>query len=216
MIGLFDLLDGDWHGIDRTGAAMLVPTLAYAGLAVVTFPQPRLRRSVSTVLWSAALVVGAIATALLLGGTPLSLVWAAVAVLLAWLSRRTGEARLQIGAAAYVVLAAGHALVRDAPPTDFFESSRHPAAGAGAVAAAAVAALAMALRAEGAGRLEATRGREPVLAVAGVLAAYRGVARPPRALRVRGRAWNCSTSSTDTLRSAPSGACSRSFSSTSA
>ncbi len=171
VIGLFDLLDGDWHRIDRTGAALLVPTLAYAALAAVVFREERLR-DLSTLLWSCALVVGAIAAALLVGGTPLTLVWAAVAALLAWLSHRTGEVRLQAGAAAYVVLAVGHALVRDAPPTDFFESSRHPAAGAGAVAAAALAVLALALVLRIPAELQGRVSRTPVLVLAGVLVTY--------------------------------------------
>jgi hypothetical protein len=165
----FDLLQGRWHGFDRTGAALLALAVAYALLAALAFGVERLR-DISTLLWGSALLVGAIATALLVGGTPLALVWAGIAGALVLLSRVTDENRFQAGGAAYLALAAGHALVRDAPPTDFFESSRHPASGAGAVAGAAAAALALALVVHMPERFRVSRA--PVFALAGVLATY--------------------------------------------
>ena len=136
--GLFDLLDGSWHAVDRTGAALLGLAVVYALLAALVFEDDRLR-DLSTLLWGVALGIDVIATALLFDGLTLGIVWAAAAVALVALSQRTGEWRFQVGAAAYAALATGHALIFDAPPTAFFESNRHPAAGAGAVAAAAVA-----------------------------------------------------------------------------
>jgi uncharacterized membrane protein len=86
------------------------------------------------------------------------------------LSLLTDESRFQVGAAVYLALAVGHAVVLDAPPTDFFESNRHPASGAGAVAGAAAAALALALVARIPARLRVSRTR--VFAIAGALATY--------------------------------------------
>jgi uncharacterized membrane protein len=165
----FDLLNGRWHGIDRTGAALLALAAVYAVLSALVFAEERLR-DVSTLLWGSALLVGVLATELLVSDTPLALVWAGVVVVLIGLFRWTGEERLQAGAAAYLALAVGHALVFDAPPTDFFESNRHPASGAGAVAGAAVAALSLALVVRIPERLRVSRA--PVFALAGALATY--------------------------------------------
>jgi uncharacterized membrane protein len=174
VVGLFDLLDGRWHGISRTGAALLVPTAVYA-LTSVALYRRRVFLDYSTLLWVEAGAIGVIATGLLLAGTPLALAWAGASVLLAVLSRASGDFRLQVGAALYLVLAIGHGLILDSPPTDFFESNRHPASGAGAVAGAAVAALTLALVLRIPARLlpEGRRiTRTPLYALAGALATY--------------------------------------------
>jgi len=165
--GIMDLLDGHWRG-----AALLVPTALYSVSAAVTY---RRRLDYATLLWGEAAVVGAIATVMLLGGTPLVLVWAAAAVLLAALSHVTRDDRFQAGAGAYLLLALGHALILDAPPTDFFESNRHPASGAGAVAGAAIGALALARVLRIPDRLVSAGirvSRTPLLALAGALLTY--------------------------------------------
>jgi hypothetical protein len=169
VAALFDLLDGRWHGIDRTGAALLALAVVYVLPAGLVFGQTRLR-DLSTLLWSSALLVGVLSTELLLSNTALALVWAGVVVVLVGVSQWTDERRFQIGAAAYLALATGHALIFDAPPTDFFESNRHPASGAGAVAGAAIAALALALVVRMPQMLRMSRA--PVFALAGVLATY--------------------------------------------
>jgi hypothetical protein len=169
VIAPFDLLDGRWHAVDRTGAALLAVASVYAVLAVLVFRSPAMR-DLSSLLWGIALGVAAVAVGLLFGGTPLVLVWAGAGVAIVWLSVRTGERRFQVAAAVYAALATAYALVVVAPPTDFFESNRHPAAGAGAVAAAAAAALVLGLVVRMPAWLHISRA--PVLAAAGVLATY--------------------------------------------
>jgi uncharacterized membrane protein len=169
VVGLFDLLDGRWHGIDRTGAALLALAAIYIAFAALAIVQTRLR-DLSTLLWGSGLLIGALATAQLFSDTPLALVWAGLAVVLALLSQLLDESRFQVGAAAYLALAAGHALIFDAPPTDFFESSRHPASGAGAVAGAAAAALVLAIVVRIPDWLPLSRA--PIFSLAGVLATY--------------------------------------------
>ncbi|MGE5275307.1 MAG: hypothetical protein ACM3QU_16290 [Verrucomicrobiota bacterium] len=78
------------------------------------------------------------------------------------------EERFQVGAGVCLVLAVLHAVVLDAPPTQFFESNAHPASGAGAVAAAAVLAFALGRVALVPPRLGGSRAL--LFAVAGIVA----------------------------------------------
>ena len=99
-------------------------------------------RELASVLAAVASVVAAIAAGELLAGASLTFVWCAVAVLLAWLARRTGESRLLLPALAYAVLGTGYALAVDAPPWHLFSDSANPGSGAlGIVAASASVAL---------------------------------------------------------------------------
>ncbi len=109
-------------------------------------------------------MLGGVAVAQLLDGTYAVLAWAAVGAALAWLSARTSEPRFLVGAAAYVAVALGHAVVFEAPPSDLFVAQTHPAGGAPAIliVAAAVAVLGYFSR----------RGRTAAWALAGVLAVY--------------------------------------------
>lgn len=169
VVAFFDLLEGKWHGIDRTGAALLGATAVYTLGPAVLYRRPELR-DYASLLWAEAAVVGAIATALLLDGTARAAVWAGGAVLFAALSYLANDDRFQVGAAAYLALATGQALILDSPPTHFFTSNRHPASGAGAVAAAALAALALAFVLRVPEWLPLSR--TPVFVLAGALATY--------------------------------------------
>ncbi|HYY32010.1 MAG TPA: DUF2339 domain-containing protein, partial [Gaiellaceae bacterium] len=132
------LFDGGTLGMRREGLALLVVSAAHAGLAAFFFTRRPLR-DLSSVLWAIALTLGAVAAGELFTGASLTAVWAAVAVLLLWLAEHTGEVRLRLPACAYLLLALGDALVREAPPRDLFVALRHPAAGTPAVIAAAAA-----------------------------------------------------------------------------
>jgi uncharacterized membrane protein len=101
----------------------------------------RTRRDLSSLLWAVALALAAVSAADLLSGKALAVAWAAEAAVLAWLAVRAREPRFQLGALAYLTLAAGHAVIFDAPLRRLFVSSDHPAAGVVSVVAAAVAAL---------------------------------------------------------------------------
>jgi uncharacterized membrane protein len=75
-------------------------------------------------------------------------VWAAGAVVVAWLVHAVKERRFQLAALAYATLALGTALVEHAPPSDLFRTAVHPGDGLPSVAAvtAALVALAFAAR----------------------------------------------------------------------
>jgi uncharacterized membrane protein len=121
------------------GTALLLVAAAYGavGLGVC-----RLHRDLASVLGAVALVLAVPASTELLDGTWLVLAWAAAAAGLAAAARF--ESRLELGAAAYLTLAAAHALTVDAPPADLVVAARHPGAGAPALLLVAAAGLAFA------------------------------------------------------------------------
>src|SRR5262249_13745009 len=122
-------------------------------------------------LWSIAVVLAAVAAAQLLDGTYLVLAWAAAAAGLSAIAVRAREPRLQIGAAAYAALALGHALVLEAPPSDFFSAESHPATGVPALIIVAVATALLAADL-GAGSEVERRGRAAAWWIAGLVALY--------------------------------------------
>jgi len=91
-----------------------------------------------------ALALGAVGTADALSHGSLTYVWAAEAAALAWLARRVRDARFQLVALAYLVLAVVHGLVIDAPPRRLFVETGHPAAGAVSLVAIAAAGVLLA------------------------------------------------------------------------
>lgn len=132
-----------WNGRDA-GTALLVPALAYAALAVATF---RPRRDLSALATAIALALGAVAAAQLLDGDALTVAWAAEAAVLAWLSRRVNEIKLQLLSLVWLALAVAHAVGVDAPPRDLLEVNVHPSEGVIGLIAAALAAAVVALHA---------------------------------------------------------------------
>jgi hypothetical protein len=120
--GATGLVSGD----TAQGTVALGVAAFYGALAAVVFSRDR---NFSTLLWAPALLVAIAATDALVSGTWLVLVWAAFAVALVLVADRAGEKRLQLGSFVYLVLAAGHALVLDGPPRDFFASNLHPEEG---------------------------------------------------------------------------------------
>jgi uncharacterized membrane protein len=123
--------------LDDPGFGLFAAAGVYAVLAIGFF---RLEgyRDVSSVLGAVAAAVGALATAELVTGISLTAVWAGVAILLAWLARKTGEGRLLFPSLAYTVLGVVNALV-DAPPRALFGETPHPGSGAVAVVASGIA-----------------------------------------------------------------------------
>lgn len=132
------LISGETSGVDHEGAVFLLLSVVHAALGAYFFLR---ERDLSSLLWAAALVLAAVGAAELVSGTSLAIVWAAEAAALAWLAARTGETRFQLAGVAYLVLAAAYALGFEAPPTELFNTNRHPAEGAGSVVAVALAAL---------------------------------------------------------------------------
>ena len=122
---------------EHVGLALLAVAALYALIATMFFRLEQYR-DLASVLGAVAAVVAAVGTGELVTGISLTAVWAAVAVLLAWLARRTRERRLFLPAFAYAVLATGYALGVEAPPSALFDEVAHPGAGALAVVAAGV------------------------------------------------------------------------------
>jgi len=144
--GLVGLVGGE----AAEGAGLLSLAGFYCAVAAAVFARDR---DLGTLLWAPALVVAGFAFTELFSGTVLVLAWAATAAILAVVADRIGERRLHLASLAYIAPALGHALWLEAPPSDFFESSRHPAAGVPAVlfvaGAAAVFGLVSRTRPEG-------------------------------------------------------------------
>jgi uncharacterized membrane protein len=128
------------------GLALLALTAFYCGVAALVY---RRDRDLATLLWAPALGAACVAFAETLSGTWLVLAWGATAVVMAVVADRTAERRLQIAALAYLAAATGHVILLDAPPSHFFEASRHPERGVPAVliVVLALAAVAHFLRA---------------------------------------------------------------------
>ena len=130
------LLDGTARGV-----ALLVLAATYGALSAVFF---RGRRDLSSLLAAAGLILAAGAGGELLSGLGLATVWAAQGAVLSWLAWQTRESRFQVGSLGYLALAAGHALLFEAPPRDLFTATLHPADGAPALVAVAAGLLALA------------------------------------------------------------------------
>jgi hypothetical protein len=126
-------------GGTAAGVALLVAAATFGSIAVALWL--RAQRELGTLLGTIALAAAAVGVANILSGPNLAYTFAAEGIVLAFAARQVREARLQLAALGYLVLAAGHALIFDAPPDTLFDVARHPASGAGALAATTVAAL---------------------------------------------------------------------------
>jgi uncharacterized membrane protein len=113
-------------GDTSQGSVALGIAAFYCALGALVFTRDR---DFSTLLWAPALLAAIEATNILVSGTWLVLVWAGLAAALVLVADRAREKRLQLASFVYLALAAGHALALDGPPTDFFESNRHPEGG---------------------------------------------------------------------------------------
>lgn len=101
---------GGWATAWVTGVAV-----AHVVLGVST-RRGRVSREIALVLLAVAVGLSAVALALALDGPALVASWSAEAVLLTWLAATTGIRRGYLAAGAFLVLAAGHVLLLDAPP----------------------------------------------------------------------------------------------------
>jgi uncharacterized membrane protein len=145
-IGLAAGAAADITGQDRArGLALVGIAILYCAIAALVF---RRDRDLSTVLWAPALYLAMGASDLLLSGTWLVLAWSAISVAALAVADRAGEMRLQIASLAYLLVAAGHALILDGPPRDFLESNGHPAGGVASLFIVAGATAAFALYCE--------------------------------------------------------------------
>lgn len=149
------LLYGRRAGYLHQGVALLVAGFVYVALAAALY---RRARETATLLWALGLSAAAVGLAEALSGSSLTYAWAAEAAVLVWLSVRVRDARFQLPAIAYLLLALLHTLVTEARPDHLFEAMRHPAAGAPAVLAVALAAAVFARVERSAAESEPARG----------------------------------------------------------
>ena len=127
-----------YNGTEQ-GVALLVVAAVYLGLAAALFVRAR---ETALLVGLLGIAVTAVGVAQVLSGSSVTYAWAAEAALLAWLTSRVRDSRFQLPALAYLVLAAGHALIFEASPDHFFRDVQHPANGAPALLAVALAAVA--------------------------------------------------------------------------
>src|SRR5436190_12425107 len=112
---------GGWALLHSTGneigatAWVIGVAAAYVVLAIVSF-RGRVSGEIAGLLAAVAAALAAVGLALALDGPALVAGWAAEAVLMAWIARRLGDERAYLGSLAFLVLAAGHALVFEARP----------------------------------------------------------------------------------------------------
>ena len=104
---------------------MLAVAAPFALVAAARFGE----RLLSTSLWASALVLGLLASALLVEHTALVAVWAAAAAALAALAELTRERRLHLAAYAFSGLALAYTLYELAPPEELFVKQTAPADG---------------------------------------------------------------------------------------
>jgi uncharacterized membrane protein len=124
---------------DHEGIALLVVASVYVAVAAVLFKP---RRELATILWAVGLGLGAVGLAETFSGPSLTYAWAAEAALLAWLTSRVRDSRLQLAALLYLFLALVHAIAVEANLHNFFQAVASPAKGAPALLAVAAAAVA--------------------------------------------------------------------------
>lgn len=169
-IAIATSLRGQTSVVDRQGAALLGLAILYGAITTELFRR-HVDRDLMTLYAGIAIVLAGIADAELLDGTYAVLGWAGAGASLALLSARVREPRFLIGAAAYLAVALGRALVFEAPPSDLFVARPHPAAGAPAILAVSAAIAAFAYLSAGGSDI-ARRSRRDSSWIAGVLAVY--------------------------------------------
>src|SRR5207247_7525480 len=87
------------------GVALVVVAAVYVLTAAALF---KLRRELATLVWAVGLAVGAVGLADIFSGQSLTYAWAAEAALLAWVTSRVRDSRLQLPALVYLGLAFLH------------------------------------------------------------------------------------------------------------
>jgi uncharacterized membrane protein len=154
--GSLVLVPAEPMGIDGDGLVLAGAGALYVSLASAAFVLGN-KRDLSTLLWSLGLLTAAIGAELLLGGVWLVLAYSFVAAALACVSMAASERRLQLGSLVYLILAAVHTLLQEAPPSDLVTKGLHPGNGVPSLllVIGATAVLAWALGRHGRYRLQA-------------------------------------------------------------
>jgi len=105
----------DRGSLQGVTAWVLALTVAHILLGAFGFRQ-RMSAEIAGLLVAIGVGLSGITLALALDGPVLVVGWSAEAVILAWVAKRTGEARALVFSVAFLMLAAVHTLVDEAPP----------------------------------------------------------------------------------------------------
>ena len=105
----------DRGSLQGVTAWVLALTVAHILLGAFGFRQ-RMSAEIAGLLVAIGVGLSGITLALALNGPVLVVGWSAEAVILAWVAKRTGEARALVFSVAFLMLAAVHTLVDEAPP----------------------------------------------------------------------------------------------------
>ncbi len=137
-----------WYLIDdrgsSTGATAWVLSLTIAHIALGGFGfRQRMSSEIATLLVAVGLGLSGVTLALALDGPALVAAWSAEAAILAWVARTTGEQRALVFSGAFLVLAALHALLDEAPPEALVDGVGNLSTAIVAVLCVAVSALIM-------------------------------------------------------------------------
>ena len=130
---------------ENAGTAWVIGlALAYVGLGAGGF-FGRMSNEIGALLAAVGIGLSAIGLALALNGPALVVGWSVEAVVLAWVAKRTRERRAEFGVGLFLVLAVGHVLVFEAPPSSLLVGVDSLAAAAVGIAVVGLAALVLSL-----------------------------------------------------------------------
>ena len=113
--GGWAMLDGAGNGYGAT-AWVIGLAAAHVVLGVASL-RGRISREIGALIAAVGAALAAVGLALALDGPALVAGWTAEGVLMAWVARRTGDQRGYLGSAAFLGLAALHAVLFEAPPS---------------------------------------------------------------------------------------------------
>jgi len=130
----------DRGSLQGVTAWVLALTVAHILLGAFGFRQ-RMSAEIAGLLVAIGVGLSGITLALALDGPVLVVGWSAEAVILAWVAKRTGEARALVFSVAFLMLAAVHTLVDEAPPAALLDGVGDLGQALVAIVAVGVAAL---------------------------------------------------------------------------
>jgi uncharacterized membrane protein len=128
IAGALVLVPEEVAGIDGNGVVLVSAGALYTLLAAGAFTRPN-RRDVSTLLWTLGLALAAVGEGVLLDGSWLVLASTLTAAVLAVLSVKVGELRLQVASLVYLLIGALFTLAEQTPPSHLVVARAHPGHG---------------------------------------------------------------------------------------
>jgi uncharacterized membrane protein len=128
LAGGLVLVPEEFVGIDGHGVVLVSTGGLYTLLAAGAFTRPN-RRDLTTLLWTLGLAVAAVGEGMLLDGSWLVLAWTLTAAVLAVLSVKVDELRLQLASLVYLFIGALFTLAEQTPPSHLVVARAHPGHG---------------------------------------------------------------------------------------